>query len=261
MGCRDWRTLRRDSPSRLRRSESKYSASVPTVRMLSPAASCGCAIRHGYGTQRPVSRSRLRWNIPDRSKEHRSAPTASTVVAPTVSADGAIRVWDARTGDTLHLPIRGRGKEHFAVFSMDGHSLLAVDGSSLEIEDMPPHEVPPSWVADLADFAATQTNYDQSRLPDLPKIHALSAQLLSSSSNDPWTLFGKWYFADSGRRTLSPWSQISLESYVRKALLIERGDRKSTRVRKIAYLTIILRGWQRSAPLLAKLPSQSIASK
>ncbi len=188
----------------------------------------------------------------------RASFSADGRIVATVSADGAIRVWDARTGDTLHLPIRGRGKEHFAVFSMDGHSLLAVDGSSLEIEDMPPHEVPPSWVADLADFAATQTNYDQSRLPDLPKIHALSAQLLSSSSNDPWTLFGKWYFADSGRRTLSPWSQISLESYV--SLLIERGDRKSLEYAR--SLSHDHPSWMaKIAPLLAKLPSQSIASK
>jgi WD40 repeat protein len=186
----------------------------------------------------------------------RASFSADGRIVATVSADGAIRVWDARTGDTLHLPIRGRGKEHFAVFSMDGHSLLAVDGSSLEIEDMPPHEVPPSWVADLADFAATQTNYDQSRLPDLPKIHALSAQLLSSSSNDPWTLFGKWYFADSGRRKLSPWSQISLESYV--SLLIERGDRESLEYAR--FLSHDHPSWlAKIAPLLAKLPSRSTA--
>jgi WD40 repeat protein len=178
-------------------------------------------------------------------------------IVATVAADGAIRVWDARTGDRLHLPIRGKGKEHFAVFSMDGRSLLTVDGSSLEIEDMPPHEVPPSWVADLADFAATQTNYDQSRLPDLPKIHALSAQLLSSSGSDQWTLFGKWYFADSGRRKLSPWSQISLESYV--SLLIERGDRESLEYAR--SLSHDHPSWMaKIAPLLAKLPSRSTAS-
>jgi hypothetical protein len=151
----------------------------------------------------------------------------------------------------LHLPIRGDGNEHFAVFSPDGLSLLAVDGSSLEILDMPPHGVPPSCVLEPADFAATQNNYNQSRLPDLPKIHALRSQLLSSTGSDPWTLFGKWYFADSGRRTLSPWSQISLESY--GSLLIERGDRESLESAR-SYLTTIRRGLQRSLRLWQSWP-------
>jgi WD40 repeat protein len=175
----------------------------------------------------------------------------------TVAADGAIRVWDAGTGDILLLPIRGDGNEHFAVFSPDGLSLLAVDGSSLEILDMPPHGVPPSWVFDMADFAATQNNYNQSRLPDLAKIHALRSQLLSSTGSDPWTLFGKWYFADSGRRTLSPWSQISLESYV--SLLIERGDRES--LESARSLSHDHPSWiAKIAPLLAKLSSGSATS-
>lgn len=171
----------------------------------------------------------------------------------TVAADGAIRVWDARTGDMLHLPIRGSGNEHFAVFSPDGRSLLAVDGSSLEILDMPPHPAPPSWVLELGDFAATQNNYNQSRLPDLPTIHALRSQLLTSSGIDPWSLFGKWYFADSGRRTLSPWSQISLESYI--SLLIERGDRES--LESARSLSHDHPSWTaKIAPLLATLPSK-----
>jgi WD40 repeat protein len=175
----------------------------------------------------------------------------------TVAADGAIRVWDARTGDMLLLPIRGDGNEHFAVFSPDGLSLLAVDGSSLEIQDMPPLGVPPSWVFDLADFAATQNNYNQSRLPDLTKIHALRSQLLSSSGSDPWALFGKWYFADSGQRTVSPWSQISLESYV--SLLIESGDRESLEYAR--SLSHDHPSWiAKIAPLLAKLPSGSNTS-
>jgi WD40 repeat protein len=186
------------------------------------------------------------------------APVARASFSPdgrlvaTVAADEAIRVWDASTGDTVHLPIRGDGHEHFAVFSPDRLSLLAVDGSSLEIRDMPPHEAPPAWALDLADFASTQNNYNQSRLPDLPKIHTLRSQLLGSTSSDSWTLFGKWYFADSGQRTISPWSQVSLESYV--GLLIERGDKTSLEYAR--SLSHDHPSWMaKIAPLLAKLPS------
>lgn len=43
--------------------------------------------------------------------------------------------------------------------------------------------------------------------------------------NDRWTLFGKWYFADITQRPISPWSHVTLESYVN--LLIVKGDRPS----------------------------------
>jgi WD40 repeat protein len=175
----------------------------------------------------------------------------------TVAADSTIRLWDAGTGEMLHLPIRGKGKEYLASFSPDGLSLLTVDGPSLEIVDMPPARTTPAWVLDLANFAATQNTYDQSRLPDLPKIHALRTQLLSSNDNDSWTRFGKWYFADSGQRTVSPWSQMSLESYV--GLLTERGDRES-----LEYARFLARehpSWlAKISPLFAKLPPQPVTS-
>lgn len=169
----------------------------------------------------------------------------------TVAADGVIRLWDAGTGDTIHLPVRGDGHEHFAVFSPDGQSLLAVDELSVQVLDMAPRAIPPPWVIDLADFAATQTNYNQSRLPNLARVHALRLQLLGSSADDPWTLFGKWYFADIGQRPVSPWSHVSLENYVN--LLIARGDRES-----LEYARSLSRdhpSWiAKINPLLAKLP-------
>ncbi len=113
-----------------------------------------------------------------------------------------------------------------AIFSPSGSSLLvASKDSSVQVFDLPSHEPPPVWLADLAEFAATQTRYDQSHSPDLAKIKLLRAQLLASTANDPWEVFGRWYFAESNLRSISPWSTVSLEQYVES--LIALGDKES----------------------------------
>lgn len=169
----------------------------------------------------------------------------------TVSGEGAVRVWDSATGDLLHLPIYGKEKEPYAVFSENGRSLLVTEGTSLKVLDLPPNENPPVWLVDLAEFGAAQAHYNFLLSPDIPKVHALREQLLSSDDNDLWTVFGKWYFADSSQRPISPWSQVSLESYVN--LLIARGDRQSLEYAQL--LSHSFPSWNAKIdPLLAKLP-------
>src|SRR5260370_41012927 len=102
-----------------------------------------------------------------------------------------------------------------AIFSPSGSSLLvASKDCSVQVFDMPPHEPAPVWLADLAEFAATQTRYDQSYSPDLAEIRLLRAQLLASTAKGPWDVFGRWFFAESNLRSISPWSTVSLEKYV-----------------------------------------------
>lgn len=94
----------------------------------------------------------------------------------------------------------------------------------MEIDfDIPPQMPAPARLADLAEFAATQNKYDLSRLPDLVKIRALRTQLFASTSDDPWSTFGQWYFAESDVRPISPWSKITLQQYVET--LIAAGDK------------------------------------
>jgi hypothetical protein len=102
---------------------------------------------------------------------------------------------------------------------------LIAGGSSGWVLDLPPNDEAPSWLADLLDFASTLNNFDQAKKPDLVRMEAIRAQLNSSKANDQWTLFGKWYFADITQRPISPWSHVTLESYVN--LLIAKGDRSS----------------------------------
>jgi WD40 repeat protein len=144
----------------------------------------------------------------------------------TASRDHTARVWDANSGEPLTLPLRAQDVVTTAIFDPRGFSLLvASKDSSIQVFDMPPHEPPPSWVADLAEFSATQVRYDIFRAPDLDKMKLLRAQLLASKSTDPWEAFGRWYFTESDRRGISPWSTVSLQQYVEA--LIALGDEGS----------------------------------
>jgi WD40 repeat protein len=143
----------------------------------------------------------------------------------TISGDHTARLWDATSGEPVRLPIRAQNAVSAIAFNPRGSSFLVACDSAVQIFDTPPHEAPPSWVADLADFAATQNNYNQSKLPDLNKISSLRTQLLSSKSSDPWSTFGRWYFADNTERPISPWSAVSLQQYVDS--LIAQGDKES----------------------------------
>jgi len=149
----------------------------------------------------------------------------------TVAGDKAMRLWDTFSGDQVMLPIViPAGSPDFS-FSPDGLSILIAGGSSGWVLDLPPNDKAPSWLADILDFASTLNNFDQARKPDLVKMEALRTQLSTSKASDPWTLFGKWYFADITQRPISPWSHVTLESYVN--LLIAKGDRLSLEYAKV----------------------------
>ena len=170
----------------------------------------------------------------------------------TASQDNTARLWDTGTGEPMHLPVRTSGGATAVAFHPGGASLLVGAGDgSLQLFDLPPTQAPPPWLADLADFAATQNRYNQVEQPNLDKIRALRAQLLASRNTDGWTRFGQWYFAESAVRPISPWSIVPLRQFV--DALIRRGDRTSLEYAK--SLSYDQPTWMvRIVPLLAAPP-------
>ena len=170
---------------------------------------------------------------------------------PADAGDNVVRLWDATTGTRVHLPVITHQRQPLAVFSPSGQSLLIASESSMTVLDLAPRAAAPHWLIQLAEFASTQSSYNLSRTPDLAAIRALQARLLAATGSDPWSRFGKWYFTDSARRSVSPWSYLSLEAYVK--LLIANGDRAS-----LEYANSLSRefpSWSaKIRPLLAKLP-------
>ena len=187
----------------------------------------------------------------------RAAISRDNRLAVTASQDNTARLWDTASGEQLRLPVRVGSGATVVLFNRAGTSVVVGAGdSSVQVFDMPPAEPAPAWLADLADFAATQNKYNQTRQPDLDKIRALRTRLLASTSDAPWARFGRWYFAESAVRPISPWSTVPLKRFV--DILIQRGDRASLEyARSLSYDQPT---WMvRIVPLLARLPPESSA--
>jgi len=146
--------------------------------------------------------------------------SADGALALTQARDGAVRIWDVATGEVVDTPIHVTGKNSIAAFSPVESKLLLASDQSVEILDEVPSEQPPSWLADLADFEGSRSRFDVSPVQNRAAIEKLRQAILDSKDTDHWTQFAKWYFASPQERTVSPWSSISLQSYVENLLLI-----------------------------------------
>ncbi len=156
------------------------------------------------------------------------SPDGTIVV--TGAHDHMVRFWDATTGDPLSMPLDAQGDVSALAFSPSGKTVMVASKDKyVRFWDVPPMKTPPSWLADLAEFASTQVSYDSTRTARLnemaPEITALRQKLQASTSDDPWEKFGHWYFMDDNLRPLSPWSTESIETYVDD--LIAQGDKDS----------------------------------
>jgi WD40 repeat protein len=143
----------------------------------------------------------------------------------TSAADHTVRLWDANSGEPLRTPIHSQKTVSVIAFNPNGSSFIASQDNILEIFDLPPQQAPPAWVVEVADFAATQNHYNQVIAPDFTQMNAVRSQILASKTDDSWTKFGRWYFADGAERPISPWSSVSLKQYV--DTLIEEGEKDS----------------------------------
>ena len=143
----------------------------------------------------------------------------------TASRDHTARLWNADSGEQLRLPVRVPSGVNSIAFSPSGASLLiACNDGSVQVFDTPPLDDPPGWVADLAEFAATQIKYNQQEQPDLARIRLLRTELSASKSIDRWSAFGRWYFSESDVRPISPWSRVSLQQYVESLIALSDKD-------------------------------------
>ncbi len=138
----------------------------------------------------------------------------------THGGDLSIRVWSTTNGQPMLLPIHYTAQVSGAQFSPVDPSLLVVTDSTAQILDMPPAADAPTWLADLAEFAASRSRFSQAPAPDRSRIEKLRLELLASTATDPWMRFGKWYFTQSSERAVSPWSTVSLEQYVNQLLML-----------------------------------------
>ncbi|WP_213807721.1 WD40 repeat domain-containing protein [Granulicella sp. dw_53] len=160
--------------------------------------------------------------------------SADASFAFTRGRDQSMRVWSASTGEAMMLPIHYNSNKNSAEFSPTDPSLLITDGNSAEILDLPPSDIAPVWLADLAEFTASRSRFSQSAPHDLSKIEKLRVDLLASQLDDLWTRFGRWYFSAPNQRTVSPWSKLSLQQYIDQLLVLNTKESLSY-ARQIAF--------------------------
>jgi WD40 repeat protein len=146
----------------------------------------------------------------------------------TRARDLTIRVWNVATGEAAMVPVRDIGDYNDVMFSPRDPKLLLAIGNTVEIMDVAPGEDPPQWLADLADFEASRSRFDQTAATDSrTSIEALRQNLLNSKSTSRWTQFGKWYFATPGDRTISPWSRVPLQEYFQNILRLNSPESRA----------------------------------
>jgi WD40 repeat protein len=172
----------------------------------------------------------------------------------TASVDQTVRFWDATTGDTLHLPLHTHGGLAHLAFSPDSSSIVVTEGSDVLIFDTPPSAPAPAWLPLLAEFDAALYNKYDYRPFDRAPMRIYLHQLEDTKDNDPWTRLGRWYFAPGASRTVTPLSNLALETYV--SALMKQGDGPS-----LEYARDLSQGhpqWlEKITPLLAKTNSTS----
>jgi WD40 repeat protein len=172
----------------------------------------------------------------------------------TASVDQTVRFWDATTGDTVHLPLHTHGGLAHVAFSPDSAAIVATEGSDAVIFDTPPPATAPDWLPLLAEFDAALYNKYDYRPFDRAPMRTYLHQLEATKDNDSWTRLGRWYFAPGASRTVTPQSNLALETYISD--LTKRGDGPS-----LEYAKDLSQGhpqWlEKITPLLAKTSSTS----
>ncbi len=162
-------------------------------------------------------------------KSARFSPDGQLIV--TASADRTARVWDARTGQLLTAPLEHGNRVTSAQFSCDGQRVVTVtedekvrlwdtrtglllttpflpDGLCPSDFPLPPMPVP-VWVPELAEAVAGRRLNKTGAVEFTADtgLGQFQGMLLHSKSDDFYTLWGKWFFADPSQRKPSPFSE------------------------------------------------------
>ncbi|HEY9137293.1 MAG TPA: WD40 repeat domain-containing protein [Terriglobus sp.] len=142
----------------------------------------------------------------------------------TRSRDKMVHLWSVATGEPATTPIQNISEHSDVAFSPTEPKLLVAIDNAVEIVDVVPGETVPTWLADLADFEASRSRFDQTPVQNRETIEALRKSVLTSNDSDRWSQFARWYFTAPQERTVSPWSSVSLAQYVDELIHMNTPD-------------------------------------
>jgi hypothetical protein len=141
----------------------------------------------------------------------------------TGSRDQTVRVWDTDSGQPLSEVIRPDAGVNHAEFSPDGDWLATAPGNPeatdqrARILEIPRAVLPvPEWLLDLAEAVAGQRfderNNEVSVAPEI--VLKLRERIVAETAQGPYARWSKWFFAETGSRTISPSSRLTTAEYV-----------------------------------------------
>ena len=144
----------------------------------------------------------------------------------TTSADGTARLWDVRTGEPIGEPMNSGGLAYMAQFSRDGQRLLtaSADGTAV-VWDVPTAEAEDAdLLASVAEtIAGCRLDEDGAVIPvddPVTRLGELRRRVASASVGRASGLsLVRWILADRDTRTISPFSPIPVDKYIRQQLV------------------------------------------
>jgi hypothetical protein len=142
----------------------------------------------------------------------------------TRSRDRMVHLWSVANGEPIATPIQNVSDHSDVAFSPTEPKLLVAIDNAVEIVDVVPGETAPPWLADLADFEASRSRFDQAPVQNRETIETLRRAVLASNDPDRWSQFARWYFAVPQERTVSPWSSVPLAQYVDELIQMNTPD-------------------------------------
>jgi len=160
------------------------------------------------------------------------SPEGARVV--TTSADGTARLWDARTGEPIGEPMNFGGFAYMAEFSRDGQRLLTASADKTALV----WDVPTATAEDADLLASVAETIAGCRLDEegaaipvdnpitrLGELRRRVAAAPVGGASGPSLV--RWVLANRDTRTISPFSPIRIDEYIRQQLA--EGDTAAVR--------------------------------
>jgi hypothetical protein len=115
-----------------------------------------------------------------------------------------------------------RGHIRWAEWLHDGKRIVATSDDKASIWDILPtagRTGVPSWTLQLADaIAGRHMNdvgfFEVNHEDIIETLNRIRHQLSSESPEDGWVIWGRWFLADRSKRTISPFSKVSVPEYI-----------------------------------------------
>jgi WD40 repeat protein len=136
--------------------------------------------------------------------------------------DNTARLWDVQVAELLGEPLKhGTGWLNPAKFSPDGRRIFTSAGNIARLWDVAPATGKyPDWLLPLTEAISGEVLNERgllepTKLDRVKVINEIRRQLNAQTGDDDWVIWGRWLLADRARRTISPFSKITVPEYLR----------------------------------------------